>query len=323
MAVYTEVPDDELTAFVDSFNLGELLSFKGIAEGVENSNYLLATASGQYILTLYEKRVAATDLPFFLGLMEHLSQGGFSCPVPLRDNHGRNLRQLCGRPAAIVTFLAGLWVRKPKPVHCDGAGRALAELHQAGRSFTATRRNTLGPADWTPLFRRFEDRAGEIHPDLAAIIAAELDDLLPIWPCELPHGVIHADLFPDNIFFRGEQYSGVIDFYFACNDFFAYDLAVGLNAWCFEPDFSFNITKGRALLRGYERVRKLKARERRALPILARGAALRFLLTRAFDWLNTAPDAFVKPHDPLEYLRRLRFHQTIRSPGEYGLDGSS
>lgn len=320
MAVYTEVPDDEIQRFIDSYGLGEVLSFKGIAEGVENSNYLLVTSDGQFILTLYEKRVDPGDLPFFLGLMEHLSASGFNCPVPIRDREGENLRTLCERPAALVSFLPGLWVRKPKPVHCELAGAALASLHMAGQSFAMTRKNALGPDGWRPLFNRFADQADEIQAGLRQILADELDAILPAWPEVLPLGVIHADLFPDNIFFRGEEFSGVIDFYFACNDFLAYDIAVCLNAWCFETDFSFNVTKSRALLRGYQRVRPLENVEREALPMLARGAALRFLLTRAYDWLNTSPDAFVKPHDPLEYLRRLRFHQTVTTVLEYGID---
>ncbi|MGI9421883.1 MAG: homoserine kinase [Hyphomicrobiaceae bacterium] len=320
MAVYTEVPDDEIQQFVDGYGLGEVVSFKGIAEGVENSNYLVVTGAGQYILTLYEKRVDPSDLPFFLGLMEHLSASGFSCPVPLRDRGGHNLRTLCGRPAALVTFLPGLWVRKPKPMHCQLAGEALASLHVAGQSFDIRRKNALGPDGWKPLFDRFADQADGIQSGLRAMISGELDEILPEWPASLPPGVIHADLFPDNIFFRGEEFSGVIDFYFACNDFLAYDIAICLNAWCFEPDFSFNVTKSRALLRGYQRVRPLEETERAALPMLARGAALRFLLTRAYDWLNTSPDAFVKPHDPLDYLRRLRFHQTVNSAMEYGID---
>ncbi len=322
MAVYTEVSDDEIQAFAASYGLGEVLSFKGIAEGVENSNYLVVTSSGQYILTLYEKRVQPQELPFFLGLMEHLAAADFICPTPLRDLEGANLRELCGRPAALVTFLPGLSVRKPQAKHCELAGRALAELHERGKSFDIRRKNALGPDGWLPLFNRFAEQADDIDQGLAQAIADELDILLPSWPQGLPGGVIHADLFPDNIFFRGDEFSGVIDFYFACNDFFAYDIAVCLNAWCFEADYSFNITKGRALLRGYQSVRELTADERSALPLLARGSALRFLLTRAYDWLNTAPDAFVKPHNPLEYLRRLRFHQAIKTVGEYGIEAS-
>ena len=319
MAVYTEVSDDEIAPFIDSYGLGEVLSFKGIAEGVENSNYLVVTDDGQYILTLYEKRVDPAELPFFLGLMEHLAAAGFLCPVPMRDRDGRNLRELCGRPAALITFLPGLSVRRPKAVHCAMTGAALAQMHAAGSGFAIKRPNALGPTGWRPLFDRFRAEADLIQDGLADVIETELTAILPQWPSDLPEGIVHADLFPDNIFFRGETFSGAIDFYFACNDFLAYDIAVCLNAWCFEQDFSFNITKSRALLSGYESVRKLEPGELDSLPLLARGAALRFLLTRAYDWLNTAADAFVKPHDPLEYLRRLRFHQSIRSATEYGI----
>ena len=322
MAVYTEVPDDALAEFIASYGLGELISFKGIAEGVENSNYLVATSEGQFILTLYEKRVARDDLPYFLGLMEHLAAAGFVCPTPLRDLAGANLRELCGRPAAMVTFLDGIWIRRPKPAHCERAGRALARLHELGATYALERRNALGPVGWQPLLERFADRADEIADGLSATLAAETAALLPAWPSssDLPSGVIHADLFPDNLFFLGDEVSGVIDFYFACNDLLAYDVAICLNAWCFENDLSFNLTKSRALLRGYESVRKLAPNERRALPVLCRGAALRFLLTRAYDWLHTADGALVKPKDPLEYLRRLRFHQKAVSATAYGLD---
>jgi homoserine kinase type II len=319
MAVYTEVSDEELASFVASYGLGELLSFKGIAEGVENTNYIVHTSKGPFILTLYERRVEATDLPFYLGLMEHLAEHGVTCPTPVRDAQGNNLRHLAGRPAALVTFLEGFWVRKPTAAHCAAVGRALAELHIGGDSFALRRANALGLAGWRPLYERFADRAGEIALDLAPLIEEELDYLHANWPASLPEGVIHADLFPDNVFFLGEHLSGLIDFYFACNDALAYDVAVTLNAWCFEKDMSFNITKGQALLRGYEEVRPLSAREREAMPVLARGAAMRFLLTRAYDWLNTPKNALVSPKNPLEYVRRLRFHQGVRSIAEYGL----
>src|SRR5262245_51675632 len=214
MAVYTEVPDDELAAFVASYELGALLSYKGIAEGVENTNYLLHTEKGPFFLTLYEKRVAPSDLPFFLGLMEHLARAGLNCPTPVHDAQGRVLRILAGRPAAIVTFLEGVWIRRPQPFHCSAVGRALAGLHIAGRGFELKRGNGLGPAGWRPLFERFEPRADEIVPGLAAIIRQELDFLEVHWPAGLDQGVIHADLFPDNVFFLGDRLSGLIDFYF-------------------------------------------------------------------------------------------------------------
>jgi homoserine kinase type II len=319
MAVYTEVPDDELAAFVASYGLGALLSYKGIAEGVENTNYLIHTEKGPYFLTLYEKRVAPADLPFFLGLMEHLAKAGLNCPTPVHDTEGGVLRTLAGRPAAIITFLEGVWIRRPQPRHCGPVGKALAGLHVAGRGFQLTRANALGPGGWRPLFDRFAARADEIAPGLAGTIGQELHFLDANWPTGLDQGVIHADLFPDNVFFLGDTLSGLIDFYFACNDALAYDIAVTLNAWCFESDHSFNITKGRALLKGYQSVRPLSPDEREALPILARGAALRFLLTRGYDWLHTSGNALVKRKDPIEYLRRLKFHRSVRSAADYGL----
>ena len=320
MAVYTEVSDDELEAFLAGYDLGSPLSCKGIAEGVENSNFMLETERGRYILTLYEKRTRREDLPFFLGLMEHLSERGVSCPLPVHGRDGQALREMCGRPAALVTFLNGMSARRIAVGHCAELGAALAAMHLAGRDFTLTRPNALSLAGWRKLVDDTAARADEVRPGLAADVAAELAALQAAWPTDLPSGVIHADLFPDNVFFRGDALSGLIDFYFACNDFLAYDVAICLNAWCFEPDGPFNATKARALLSGYERVRRSSEAERDALPLLCRGSALRFLLTRLFDWLNHPPGAFVRPKDPLEYARKLRFHQGVRSVGEYGLD---
>ena len=320
MAVYTEVSDEDLAAFIASYDLGALLSYKGIAEGVENTNYLVHTEKGPYFLTLFEKRVAATDLPFFLGLMEHLSKAGLTCPTPVHDADGRVLRTLSGRPAALVTFLEGVWIRRPQARHCAAVGQAMARLHLAGQGFQLSRKNALGLLGWRPLFEHFRARADEIVPGLAGTIEQELDHLEAHWPSDLPQGVIHADLFPDNVFFLGDALSGLIDFYFACNDALSYDIAVTLNAWCFESDHSFNITKGQALLKGYQSVRPISAEERDALPLLARGAALRFLLTRAHDWLHTSKDALVNPKDPIAYLRRLKFHRSITGASEYGFE---
>ena len=320
MAVYTEVADDELAAFVASYGLGPLRSYKGIAEGVENTNYLLTTQNGRFILTLYERRVDPAELPFFLGLMEHLAKLGITCPTPVRDCAGANLRELAGRPAVIVTFLDGVWPRRPRPEHCSAVGRALAELHIAGKSFAMQRSNALGIAGWRPLFERFRNRAHEIAPGLEQTIESELTALDRDWPGALETGIIHADLFPDNVFFLGEKLSGLIDFYFACTDALTYDVAVCLNAWCFEPDCAYNITKGRALLKAYTAIRPLPAAELTALPVLARGAALRFLLTRAFDWIHTPAGALVQRKDPGEYLRRLRFHQSVERTSDYGIE---
>jgi homoserine kinase type II len=319
MAVYTDVADDELARFVAGYDIGGLLSAKGIAEGVENSNYLLHTEKAFFILTLYEKRVKEEELPFFIGLMEHLAARGLTCPLPVKSRAGSALGQLAGRPAAIVTFLDGMGVRRPTAAHCEAVGEALAKLHEAGRDFPMERRNGLTVDAWRPLFERARARADTVSPGLAGRAADALDMLEQHWPTDLPRGVVHADLFPDNVFFIGPELSGLIDFYFACTDFLAYDLAICLNCWCFEPDASFNLTKGQAMIAGYERVRRLGDDEVAALPMLCRGSALRFMLTRLVDWLNVPPGALVRPKDPLEYDRKLSFHRRVTSAREYGL----
>jgi homoserine kinase type II len=255
--------------------------------------------------------------------MTHLVAHGINCPQPVRNRSGEALGSLCGRPAAIITFLEGIWPRKPNAAHCAGVGEALAKMHVAGRDFAMTRANALSVSGWRPLFDLAADRADGVQPGLRELIARELDELESgVWPKNLPQGVIHADLFNDNVFFLGEELSGIIDFTFACNDLLAYDVAICLNAWCFEPDHSFNVTKARAFLSAYGRVRKLSEAEESALPLLARGSALRFLLTRLVDWLNVPPGALVKPKDPLEYARKLRFHQGVASVRDYGVSAS-
>ncbi|AXS39504.1 homoserine kinase [Breoghania sp. L-A4] len=320
MAVYTEVPDDELAAFVARYGIGAVLSCKGIAEGVENSNFLLHTERGYFILTLYEKRVDPADLPFFVGLMDHLAENGISCPTPLKTAQGEALGTLAGRPAAMVTFLDGLSLKRPGPEHCAELGQAMARMHLAGQSFGMRRANALSVDAWRPLYGQSRDRADEVRPGLGREIEAELDVLEAAWPRDLPSGVIHADLFPDNVFFIKGTLSGIIDFYFACTDALAYDVAISLNAWCFEADMSFNVTKARALLGGYARVRPFSEAEFEALPLLARGAALRFMLTRLYDWLSVPEGALVTPKDPLEYIKKLRFHQSVASTRDYGLN---
>lgn len=320
MAVYTDVSESQLEAFLRDYPVGSLLSYKGIAEGSENSNFLLHTSEGAFILTLYEKRVDEADLPFFLGLMHHLAGKGISCPLPVERGDGALYGTLAGRPAALITFLEGMWMRKPTVAHCREVGRALAELHLAGADFSIERPNSLAIDGWRKLWDASRDRADEVEKGLAAEVDADFALFERQWPTDLPSGVIHADLFPDNVFFLGEDLSGLIDFYFACNDFYAYDVATCLNAWCFEKDFSFNLTKGRALLAGYQAVRPLSDAERAALPMLARGSALRFMLTRLYDWLTIPDGALVQKRDPLEYVRRLRFHRAVTSPSEYGLE---
>jgi len=321
VAVYTDVAAEDLASFLAGYELGELLAYKGIAEGVENSNFLLHTSRGYFILTLYEKRVAAGDLPFFLGLMEHLAARGLNCPQPVKDRDGRVLGRLAGRPAAIVTFLDGMWIRRPSPGHCGAVGAALAQLHLAGADFSLRRPNALSVSGWRALYAAAQAKdADRVQSGLTDALAAELAQLESAWPRDLPQGVIHADLFPDNVFFLHDRLSGLIDFYFACTDTLAYDLAICLNAWCFETDHSYNVTKGRALLQAYAGKRPLSADEQRLLPLLCRGAALRFLLTRLVDWLEVPAGALVRPKDPMEYFRKLRFHQTIGSARDYGFD---
>jgi homoserine kinase type II len=320
VAVYTEVSDEELSAFLDTYEIGTVLSYKGIAEGVENTNYFLHTTKGSYILTLYEKRVREADLPFFLGLMGHLAQKGLNCPLPVPNRDGRALGRVAGRPAVIITFLEGIAVRRPTARHCEALGGALARLHLAGRDFAMARPNALSLDAWAPLFAQAEAQADRVAAGLADRTRRELAFLAEAWPGDLPSGVIHADLFTDNVFFIGAEVSGLIDFYFACTDAFAYDVAICLNAWCFETDGSFNLTKGQAMLAGYQAVRRLEAPEIEALPILCRGSAMRFMLTRLVDWLNVPPGALVKPKDPLEYDRKLHFHRHVKHAREYGLD---
>ena len=319
MAVYTEVPDEMLQDFVTEYDIGEVASFKGIAEGVENSNYLLQLDGANYILTLYEKRVNPDDLPFFLGLMDHLAARDIPCPTPIHGRDGRALRQLAGRPAALISFLQGIALGRPSAKNCGQLGDHMARMHLAGADYEQSRANTLSVDGWRPLFKECEARVEEIQTGLGQTVTEELDYLEASWPTGLPVGVIHADLFPDNVFFLGDELSGLFDFYFACRDFLAYDLAVCLNAWCFESDGAFNVTKARAMLSCYGKVRQLSVEELAVLPILARGAAMRFLLTRIYDWLNQVDGALVKPKNPLEFLTRLRFHQGVAGPGAYGL----
>jgi homoserine kinase type II len=324
MAVYTEVSDDALAAFLVDYDIGHLVAFRGIAEGVENSNFSLRTTAGDFILTLYEKRVDPADLPWFLGLMEHLARRGIVCPLPVHGRDGVALRLLCERYAAITTFLPGVWPRRVRPEHCAPVGAALAGLHQAGADYAPTRPNALGPAGWELLLAHClphgdEPGADRIRPGLGKELQEALDIILATWPADLPRGHIHADLFPDNVFFLEGRLSGLIDFYFAATDILAYDLAVCLNAWCFEPDLSLNVTKARAMLSAYAAARPLSAAERAALPVLCQGAAIRFALTRLFDWVNTPADALVTRKDPMEYVRRLRFHMIARDEHAYGL----
>lgn len=323
MAVFTKIDRAQLDGFLAGYPPLDLHDFKGIAAGVQNSNYLLTAGDRKLILTLYEDTqtgVDPADLPYFLGLMQHLAQAGIDCPTPLMRRDGALFGTLAGRPAALVSFLQGRSSVTPKPDHCRAVGAALARLHVAGEGFQMRRTNTQGPENWRRLFEAAQARADEASPGLADFMAQELQRIESHWPEDLPQGVIHADLFPDNVFFEKTAVSGLIDFYFACHDMLAYDLAIMLNAWCFEADVNFNITKARALLAGYQSVRPMSADEIAALPILASGAAMRFLTTRLHDWFNQPADALVTPKNPIDYLRRLRFHRHVSGAADYGLD---
>jgi len=319
MAVYTQIKDNELHNFLTRYDLGEYQNISGIAEGVENSNYLLKTDKSQFILTLYEKRVDAKDLPFFIELMEHLSSAGVRCPVPVKDCNGQILQKLAGRPATIVTFLEGTSRRYPNVKKCYALGSILAAFHLKSENFRGTRKNALGPNGWQPLLSSITHIPDDMPHDLLQNAQIALDNILISWPKHLPSGYIHADLFPNNVLFVGDELTGIIDFYFAAQDLYSYDLAVCLNSWCFDPDGCFNITKSHAILKGYQDSRPLTIDEKATLSILCQGAAMRFFLTRLYDWIHTPVEALVKPLNPLDFWKRLRFHQAAKGPQAYGL----
>jgi homoserine kinase type II len=309
MAVYTHVSAEEMKRLLARYDVGTLVSAKGIAEGVENSNFLVDTSAGRFILTLYEKRVDAGDLPFFLSLLDHLADHGLAVPRALKDRDGVQVQEIAGRPGCLIEFLPGVSVSHPSPAQAEATGRALGEMHAAIADFPAKRANSLGPDGWSALAERCGPDLDGIKPGLAARVADELAFLAVHWPSDLPSAVVHGDLFPDNVLMLGDAVTGVIDFYFACTEIRAWDLAVTHAAWCFENDGTgFDAARGAAMIRGYDQAFGLSAQERAAFAVLARGACLRFLLTRAWDWLNTPPDAMVTRKDPLAFLRRLDFY---------------
>lgn len=318
MAVYTSITDSDLEYLLEQYDIGELVDFKGIAEGVENSNFILNTSQSTFILTLFEKRMNAEELPFFVGLMQHLASQEFPCPLPIASNTGELLQTVQGKPAVIVSFLQGAGVRTIQNLHMAELGRVMATMHLKSGGFDQSRKNTMSLDSWLELFDAVKDRADEIRPGFRDSIAEQLEYLQLHWPKTLPKGIIHADLFPDNVFFQDRKLTGVIDFYFACEDFLMYDLAICLNAWCFERNGEFNVTKARMMLSAYHAVRPISAEELQSLPILASGAAMRFVLTRLYDWLHQSEGAMVTPKDPREYLRKLLFHKGLTCPSAYG-----
>lgn len=309
MAVYTHLSAEDLADLIAEYGVGELVSAKGIAEGVSNSNWLIETTRDRFILTMYEHRVDADDLPFFLGLLDHLSARG--CPVPrtIHDGDGAAYRMVDGKAVALIEFLPGVSIDTPTPAQARAIGEALAGIHAAAADFPGERTNTMGLETWRNLLGSCgDDGLAEIDPRLPALAAKELEYLAAKWPQDLPRSVIHADLFPDNALMLGDRVSGLIDFYFACTDLTAYDLAVTHAAWCFGPGGRFRPAIAQALLAGYESHRPLSAEERAALPVLARGAAMRFIASRAYDWLNTPAGALVTRKDPMDFARRLEFY---------------
>ncbi len=323
MAVYTHVSAEMMARFLGDYDTGELISFKGIAEGVENSNFLVETRGGKdghrFILTLYEKRVDPGDLPFFMALLDHLAERGCRVPRAIADRDGVQIRELAGRPACLIEFLEGISLTSPSPAQAHAAGEALAQMHHAVADFGGDRPNSMGLASWHELAGRCAGQWQQIDPALEAIVTEELAFLTAHWPQDLPRSVIHADLFPDNVLMLGDRVSGLIDFYFSCRDARAYDLAVTHSAWCFSPDGrGFDAAVSDALLQGYHANLTLNSEEIQMLPILARGSALRFTLSRAYDWINTPPDALVTRKDPMAFARRLTFYADPAHAGLFG-----
>ncbi|MEQ8935153.1 MAG: homoserine kinase [Amphiplicatus sp.] len=317
MAVYTHVDRPTLEALLERYDIGALVSFDGVREGVENTNYSLVTEQGRFFLTLFEKRVAEVDLPYFLDLMGHAARKGVPAPAPLPDRSGVTLQRVLGRPAVIISFLDGKARMAPTAAECSAAGRMLAQFHLATADFPATRVNALGPEGWRTLTAKCAQEADRCAAGLRGMIEASLTELGSAWPSNIPSGQIHADLFPDNVFFKGGEVSGFIDFYFACTDYLAYDLAITLNSWCFLERI-WRPESAAAMIDGYQSVRPLSPEEHAALPVLMRGTALRFLLTRLYDWLNQDPAALVTVKDPLEYRDLSLFLRDAAPESLYG-----
>ena len=318
MAVYTKINKSELEELLKNYNIGNLIKYEEIKEGVENSNFKIFTSENIFILTIFEKRVAKNEIPFFIKLMNYLNMNNFQCPRSIPNINGEFISRLKEKPCTIVTFIKGNWIKNIKNIHCQQLGINLSKLHSLTKNFTLSRKNNIGFNSWKNLFNNFKSKQTNIYTDAYKIIEEEIEFLIMKWPKKLPSGIIHADLFQDNVFFENDQFTGMIDFYFACNDFYAYELAVCLNAWCFEKDQSFNITKASLILNEYQKKRPLEEDEKKYFTILSRGAAIRFLLTRFNDLIFHSPKNLVQPKDPNEYLKILYFHQKIKSINEYG-----
>ena len=320
MAVYTKLSENNLKDFFSKYNLGKLLKFKGIQEGIENSNYFVKTDSGKFILTVYEKRVEEKDLPFFMGLMKNIFNENFPSPEPIINKNGNYITEIFEKKAAVVSFLEGTSKKNLTPGNCHEVGIYTAKLHMITKNLNIKRTNRLSVNSWRLIYRKIQKDCSKIYPGLTKIIERNLEVIEDQWPKNIPRGIIHADLFPDNIFFKGSKLTGIIDFYFSCYDFYALEIAICLNALCFEgknENLSFNVTKAKKFIDGYSSIRKLTEEEKESLKILCHGAAMRFLLTRVFDYLNLTEDALVKIKDPVEYLKRLEFHNSVKNYQDY------
>ena len=320
MAVYTKLNQNQIEEILSNYNLGKLDSFKGIEEGIENTNYYLLVNKKKFILTIYEKRVKSQDLPFFSDLMSSLNKANFKCPAPISNKENKTITELNGKKLMIVSFLEGKAKQNLSPANCKSIGLEVAKMHELTKNFKLTRKNDLSINSWRKIFDSVKDNCANIHKDLPKLIEENLDDVEKNWPKSLPKGIIHADLFHDNIFFTQDKFSGVIDFYFSCEDFFAFEIAICFNALCFDglkSNLSFNVTKAKNFIDGYTSVRKLTDEELNNIKVLSQGAALRFLLTRVFDALNKVEGAIVKIKDPMEYLKRLEFHKNAKNHEDY------
>ena len=320
MAVYTKYNQDEIDEILSNYDLGKLETFKGIEEGIENTNYFISTKNKKYILTVYEKRVKSKDLPFFSKLMSFLDKANFKCPVPILNKKKETITNYNGKELMVVSFLEGKAKQNLSPTNCESIGVEVAKMHEITKNFKLKRENDLSIKSWRGLFEKVKDQCSQIHKDLPKLISENLNDVEKKWPSDLPKGIIHADLFHDNIFFLKNKFSGIIDFYFSCEDYFAFEIAVCFNALCFEgvkENLSFNVTKAKKFIDGYSSIRKLSDQEKANIKVLSQGASLRFLLTRVFDALNTVEGAMVKVKDPIEYLKRLEFHKKSKSYEDY------
>ena len=320
MAIYTKLSKNNLKEFFLKYNLGKLLNYKGIQEGIENTNYFIQTDKGKFILTIYEKRVEEKDLPFFMGLMRNLFDANFPSPEPIVNKNGNYVTEISGKKAAIVSFLDGASKKNLNPNDCHKVGIQTAKLHLITKNLTVKRENKLSVNSWRKIYKNVQKDCSKIHLNLSKTIEKNLDEIENNWPKNIPSGIIHADLFPDNIFFKNDKLTGIIDFYFSCYDFYVFEIAICLNALCFEgqkENLSFNVTKAKKFIDGYSSIKKLTEEEKKSLKILCQGAAMRFLLTRVFDYLNLTEGALVKIKDPVEYLKRLEFHNSVKDYQDY------